>query len=376
MLLKTLMALQSVETGFDTRHVLAINVPVMSYGKTPQQVIEFYQQTVRRIHDLPGVEAVAVGTMVPWRDSDFGFGLDFSADGHVRAPGEEDPRARFRVITPGFFAALGVPLIAGRDFNDGDRQGSEPVVIVSQSVAAQMFPKQDPLNRHIIWTDPVTKFIGISAVPRRIVGVAADVDDTNVAPEKSLSIYHPVGQQEVWGGRLFIHTHANPYTLVTPITRVIRGMATDQPVERAATLEDIRAEVLSPNRLNLLVFGGFAAVALLIALVGVAGVLAFSVSGRTREFGIRMAIGSQPSALVAGVIRQGAAMAGAGVVAGLVCGFAFARLAANYSNNIKMPGVMPVLGSALLLLVAAVIASVVPALRAARVDLLKALRAD
>ena len=118
-LLKTLLTLQATQTGFDTRHVLAINVPVMAYGKTTDQIIAFYKETTRRITDLPGVEGVAVGTMVPWRDAgQFGPGLQFSADGHVRAPGEEDPRARFRTVSPGFFAALGVPLIAGRDFND------------------------------------------------------------------------------------------------------------------------------------------------------------------------------------------------------------------------------------------------------------------
>ena len=295
MLLKTLLALQAAETGFDTRHVLAVNVPVMSYGRTPEQIVGFYRETMRRITELPGVDRVAVGTQVPWRDAgSFGPGFEFSADGRVRAPGEEDPRARFRTVSPGFFAALGVPMIAGRDFNDLDRRGGEPVVIVSQSLAQRMFPNQDAVNRHLMWTDAVMKFIDVSPQPRRIVGVVADVDDENVVPGPALTVYHPFGQEQIWGGRLFVHAHGDPYALVAPITRIIRDMSADQPVERAATLEDIRAEVLTPDRLNTLVFGGFAAVALAIAVVGVAGVLAFSVSGRTREFGIRLAIGSQP----------------------------------------------------------------------------------
>jgi ABC-type antimicrobial peptide transport system permease subunit len=226
-----------------------------------------------------------------------------------------------------------------------------------------------------MWTDPVMKFIDVSPAPRRIVGVAADVDDENVVPGPALSIYHPL-DQEIGGGRLFVHTHTDPYALVTPIARIIRGMAVDQPVERAATLEDIRAEVLTPDRLNAVVFGGFAAVALAIAVVGVAGVLAFSVSGRTREFGIRLAIGSQPRHLVTGVLAQGAVMAVAGVLAGAACGFALARLAGGYFTDVRMPGAAPVAGSAIVLLAAAVIASLLPAVRAARVDVMQALRSD
>jgi predicted permease len=377
MLLKTLLALQAVQTGFDTRHVLALNVPVTTYGRTPDQVVGFYKETIRRITALPGVDTVAVGTAVPWRDAgSFGFGLEFSADGHVRASGEEDPRARFRVISPGFFAALGVPIIAGRDFNDLDLRGGDPVVIVSQSLAQRMFPNQDAVNRHVMWTDPVIKFIDVSGAPRRIVGVAADIDDEHVVPGPALTVYHPLAQQGIWGGRLFVHAHTNPYALVTPITRIVRDQSADQPVEHAATLEDIRAEVLTPDRLNALVFGGFAAVALAIAVVGVAGVLAFSVSGRTREFGIRLAIGAQPRHLLAGVIGEGALMAAVGVVAGAACGFALARLASGYFQDMRMPGAVPVIGSVVVLLAAAVVASVLPALRAARVDVMQALRGD
>jgi putative ABC transport system permease protein len=376
MLLKTLIALQAVETGFDMHHVLAINVPEMPYGKTPEQITAFYLEAVRRIQQLPGVDGVAVGSSVPWRDAgNFGPGFEFSADGHVKAAGEEDPRGRFRTVSPGFFAALGVPIIAGRDFNAADRKGSEPVVIVSQSVAQRMFPNQDAVNHHLIWTDPIMKFIGVTPAPRRIVGVAADVDDENVAPGPPLSVYHPFGQ--AFGGeRLFVHTRANPYGLVSPITGIIRQMSADQIVERAATLEDVRAEVLTPDRLNTLVFGAFAAVALLIAVVGVAGVLAFSVSGRTREFGIRLAIGSQPRHLLTGVIAEGAVMAAIGVLAGAICGYALARLAGSYFQDVPLPGVLPVIGSAIVLLAAAVVASILPAARAARVDVMQALRSE
>src|SRR5207245_10926443 len=133
-----------------------------------------------------------------------------------------------------------------------------PVVIVSASLAQRMFPNQDAVNRHVKWTDPVMKFIDVSPAPRRIVGVAADVDDENVVPGPAQAVYHPF-EQEIGGGRLVVHARTNPYALVAPITRIIRGMSAEQPVERAATLEDVRAEVLTPERLNTLVFGIFAA---------------------------------------------------------------------------------------------------------------------
>jgi putative ABC transport system permease protein len=153
-------------------------------------------------------------------------------------------------------------------------------------------------------------------------------------------------------------------------------MSAEQPIERAATLEDVRAEVLTPDRLNTLVFSIFAAVALAIAVVGVAGVLAFSVSGRTREFGIRLAVGSQPRHLLTGVLAEGAVMATFGVVTGAASGWALARVAASYIEKVQMPGIVPVVGAAIVLLAAAVVASVMPAARAARVDVISALRAD
>jgi len=160
------------------------------------------------------------------------------------------------------------------------------------------------------------------------------------------------------------------------VTRIIRNLSADQPVERASTLKDIRATVLAPDRLNSLVFGVFAAVALVIAVVGVTGVLAFSVSARTREFGIRLALGSQPQQLLRGVITQGAVMAAAGVLSGAAFGFVVARVAGSYFGDLKMPGVLPVIVSAFLLFVAAVIASWLPAARAARVDVMQALRSE
>jgi hypothetical protein len=340
-------------------------------------VVEFYKEAMRRVHQLPGVDGVAVGMLTPWREGGtFGPGFQFTAEGYVRATAEDDPRGQFRVVSPGFFAALGSPMIAGRDFNELDRNDSEPVTIISQSVARRMFPTQEALNRRLILTDPIMKFIDMKPTPMRIIGIAADIDDEHMVPQPTLTVYTPFGQGPLFGGRLFVHVRSDPYALINPITRTIRNLSVDQPVERAATLEDVRAEVLTPDRLNALVFGGFALVALTIAVVGVAGVLAFSVSARTREFGIRLAIGSQPRHLLQRVIAEGTVITAMGIGAGLAGGLAIQRLAGSYFENAQMPGVWVVAGAAGVLLAAAVVASAWPAMRAARVDVIQALRAD
>ncbi len=373
MLLTTLVALQTVRTGFDT-NVLALDVPVISFARPREQVATFYKEALRRIAEVPGVERVAVGTIVPWRDAGgFGPGFQFSVEGYAKANGEEDPRARFRTVSPGFFAALGVPIIEGRDFDATDIADGEPVVIVSQSVAQRMFPTSAALNRQLLWTDPVMDFIGVSKVPRRIVGIAADVDDENVVPGPAMSVYHPF-EQAIGGGRLFVHAAGDPYALVSPITRIIRELEPEQPVERAATLADVRAEVLAPNRLNALVFGGFAGVALTIAVVGVAGVLAFSVSARTREFGIRLAMGSTPRNLMTRVLKEGAVIAGIGILAGALGGAALVWVVGRFVADLDLPGALPIAAAAFVLVAAAVLASLMPATRASRVDVSETLR--
>jgi putative ABC transport system permease protein len=375
-LMKTLFVLEQTRPPFDSANVLAVNLPLMSYGKTPQQVDEFYREVQRRVSALPGVEHVSSGFGTPWRDDrGLSISFQFAAQGAKRADGQ-DYRAKFRVVSPGFFDTFGVPIQEGRDFNDSDKDGSERVVVISQSLAKMLYPGQDAVNHTLWWTDGVIKFVGISAEPRRIIAVVPDFDDENIIPSPAMTIYEPTEQEQGWNGRLFVRAHQDAYTLVPTITQTIRAMSADQPVEKASTLGDVRAEVLTPDRLNAIVFGGFAAVALLISVVGVAGVLAFSVSGRTREFGIRMALGAPPRNILAIVLVEGMAMACIGVGAGVVVGFALARAIARYVTDIHQPGPLAFVGSAVVILGAAVIASAVPAARAARVNAVEALRSE
>jgi len=375
MLLATLVALQTARTGYNMRQVLAVNVPASLTGLGDPKAIAFFQEATRRVSKLPGVEDAAVGSFVPWRDAgSMGPGFQFTVEGYSPADGEENPRGRMRIVAPRFFGVLGVPILAGRDFTEEDRRGKEPVTIVSQSVAQRLFANGEAVNRHLTWTDPVFSIYG-KPTPTRIVGVVADVDDENLVPGPALTIYQPVWQMGV-AGRLFIRAAGDPYALVPAVTRVIRDISAEQPVERAATLEDVRAEVLSPERLNAFVFSGFAGIALLIAVVGVAGVLAFSVSARTREFGVRLAIGSAPRHLLAGVLSEGVRIAAIGIAAGAAGGFVLARVAVRFIPSVQVPGALPLIGATAVLIAAAIVASLMPAARAARVDVLQALRSE
>src|SRR3954447_10971679 len=207
-LLTTLVALQRAHPGINTRNVLALHVPV-NYTRPREESLPLYREAIRRVGQLPGVEQVSVGTVVPWREAGAFFDAQFTVEGYAKADGEDDPRGRFRTVSPGYFASLGVPIIAGRDFNANDRNDTEKVVIVSQSLAQRLFPGQDAVNRRFTWTDPVMKFIDVSTGPRRIIGIAADIDDENVIPGPALVVYHPV-DQEIGGGRLFVHARTDP----------------------------------------------------------------------------------------------------------------------------------------------------------------------
>ena len=250
MLLTTLLALQATPTGFDTRNVLALNVPVVSYDAaagTDRRLLQGSDAPHRgaaRRRAGGGRHDRAVARRRHLRP-----GFQFSAEGYAKADGEEDPRARFRTVSPGFFAALGVPIIAGRDFTDADRRDARKVVIVSQSLAQRMFPTQDAVNRRLMWTDPVMKFIDVSTEPRRIVGVVADVDDENVVPGPAMTRLSPVRAGD--RRRPPVRPRADGSVRAGAADHAHHPrLSADQPVEQAATLDDVRAEVLAPDRLE------------------------------------------------------------------------------------------------------------------------------
>jgi predicted permease len=376
-LLTTLRSMQTAQPGFETGHVLVANLPLISDGRTPQQVAQFYQEAQRKVSALPGVDSAATAMVGPWLERRLlSFTLQFAVEGRKGESGTDDLRARFRFVSPGYFATLGIPILEGRDFTEADRKESELVVVVSKSIAQQLFPGQDAIDRHIMWTDPLIKVAGISPSARRIIGVLADVDDADILPQRNLTIYSPFAQGPLYGACLLVRSGRDPTALIPSITKTIRAVAATQPVEHASTLEDVRTEVLANNRVNAVVFGGFAILALAISVVGIAGVLAFSVSWRRREFAIRLAVGAQPLRILSNVLMDGATTAAIGIALGGLVGWGLSRLAGNYVSELQLPGPIPLLGSAAVVVMSALLASLVPAARAARVDTVQALRAE
>ena len=312
---------------------------------------------------------------VPWRDTGKWAPVQFTVEGYTPANGEENPYARSRSVGAGFFSTLGIPLVAGREFNEDDRLGKERVVIVSQTVAQRLFPNGDALNRNLTVLGSLNQSGATKPVPARIVGVVADVDDEGVERTPAMALYTPIRGKGLPMAN--VRAHIGRSVRACPaVTRIIRDVSANQAVDRPATLEDVRAEVLTPQRLNAFVVTGFAGIALLIAVVGVAGVLAFGVSARTREFGVRLAIGSTPRDLLVGVLSEGAAIVAIGIVAGVAGGYAVAALAASYFADVQLPGVFPPSSPRRCWSPRRWSASLMPASRASRVDVLSALRAE
>ena len=393
MLVAALIALQTANAGFLTRQVLAFDIPPFSLGSPantrpastaaaasttpipPEQAPDLYREVTQRVGQTPGVDGVVGGMFVPWRDTGRWPHVQFTVEGYTPANGEENPYARQRSVGPGYFSMLAIPMVAGREFTEDDRIGKERVVIVSQSVAQRLFANGDALNRKF-WTVSQLSFTGlVNSTPSRIIGVVADVDDEKVDGAPAMAVYNPYRGKGL-PMRMFVRTSGDPYALVPTVTRIIRDLSVNQAVERPATLEDVRAEVLAPERLNAFVVSGFAGIAMLIAVVGISGVLAFSVSARTREFGIRLAVGSAPRHLLVRVLREGASIVAVGIAAGAAAGYVFAGVASSYLEHVRVPSALPVIVAATLLATAAVLASLLPAARASRVDVLQALRSE
>ena len=377
LLTRTMIRLSEVDTGLKTEEILTIEVPLLVPGRAfdPQAdaaAKDAYDRMRTAVSTLPGVTEVGVGSPMPLQAS--GVRFDVKAEGRALAPGEAMPNAELRTANPQFFRAAGIPLLRGREFAATDRATSGLVVIVNQTLAERLFPGQDPVGQRIAWTGDVLRFTPISGDWRTIVGVVGNTKDGGLdAPPRSV-VFMPFGQMLALGGGLVIRCDSNAARLVTPVTRIVHDIAPTAPIEHVLTIAQIKDQSVSPRRLNAALISSFGILALLIAAVGIAGVLAFSVSTRTNEIGIRMSLGADRGRVQRMILGEGGVL----LVLGLVLGVAGAWFASGLIRGLLF-GVAPhdpvtLAGVASLMAAIGILACWIPALRASRIDPVIAMR--
>ncbi len=374
LLARTLMQLYEVDPGVRVENTLTMEVPLEG-ERTPAQTLALQEEMRARLAALPGVTEVGVGWNVPLRAS--GVLLELKAEGRAEEPGVPRPVAEYRTATPEYFRAAGMPLLSGREFAATDRSDGGRVVILNRSAAARLFPGRDPIGRRVAWTGDVLRFIPLSGEWRTVVGVVGDTRDAGPDAPPPPAVYQPMAQNDMgfFPGGFVIRAPAAA-TLGPQAARIVRDLVPDQPVERVATLEQIREQTLAPQRLNALLVGAFGAVALVIAAVGIGGVLAFFITQRTAEIGIRMSLGADPSRVMRMVLADGGLLLGIGIGLGLVGSVVAARLLQGLLFGVPPRDPLTLLGVALLMAAVGLTACALPARRAARVDPMVALRAQ
>jgi putative ABC transport system permease protein len=366
LLANSFVRLVRVDSGFDANGLVAVplEIPVERYPDAG--VIRFYADLIERVRAIPGVSAASATSTDPFRQ--FGFGNNVTPeDRAAAAPSSGLLQAGWRSITPGFFAAARVPLIRGRDFSAADRRGGERVVIVSQSLARQLWPNQDAVGRRLFWG-------GTTGRPRTVVGVSGDLQDVNLGAAPQPMLFVPHAQVDVPGMTLLVRTPLDAAAVAPSLRAAVREMDPAMAPPEVHAVSASRAEAAGGSRFNLWVLGAFAGIALVLAVTGVYAMLSFAVVQRRRELAIRLALGADSSSVVRLLLGGGLTLAAAGVGMGLLAATAAARVMTKLLYGIAPTDLLTFTGAALLLLGAAALACYLPARRAGRLDPLAALR--
>ena len=366
LLTRTMMQLSEVDTGLKTENVLTMEVPFDFETRNDTVAKALFERMRLEIAAIPGVREVGVGSAVPLRATQ--IMLDVKADGRPLASGEAQPRAEFRTTSPEYFRAAGIPLLKGREFSTTDLQTSAKVVILNKTLADKLFGDRDPVGQRVAWTGEVLKFIGISGEWRTVVGVVGDTRDAGLDVEPHGVVFQPLAQEALFGGGLVIRSDRDPKTLAPEATRLVRNIVPQDPIENVMTVNEIRDASVAPRRLNAVLISSFGGLALIIAAVGIAGVLAFSVSARTNEIGIRMSLGADSSRVQRMILGEGGVLLGVGLALGVVGALFATRLMQGFLFGVAPHDPVTLAGVAVTMLAVGVGACWLPALRAARID--------
>ena len=372
LLVRALWRIEATDPGFRTEGVLTLRtaLPMPKYYETVRRA-GFYTHVLSAVRALPGVSSAAYISFLPMvmRGGIWPITVDGKAVEVQRSGGHQ---ASLRFVTPGFFATMGIPFHRGRDVAESDTLDAPFAAVVSESFVRRYWPDQDPLGRHFM----------MAFHDRMIVGVVGDIRVRGLERNSEPQAYLPYRQvQDGWvigyaPKDLVIHSASGPGTLLPAVRRIIRSADAEQPVSDVRTMADIVEEQTASRAAQVRVLGAFAAIAFLLAGVGIHGLLSFAVSRRTQEIGVRIALGARPGGIVGMIVRQGALLAGAGVLPGIALAYAAGRAMEGLLAGVK-PGDAVTFASAIgLCLLMTVLGSLLPALRAVRIDPITAIRSE
>jgi putative ABC transport system permease protein len=377
LLIRSLWMLRGVNPGFDPDHVITmfLSIPSTKFT-TPQRQISFYDRVLRRVQALPGVQSDGVIDALPLTGG--GSHQPVQIEGRPVQAMADQPEVDVRVISPGYRSAMHIPLLRGRDLNDSDVAGRPGVVLVSQSMARQFWPNEDPIGKRLM-------MYFFPAMTREVVGVVADVKDDALSQTRTASmLYMPLGQLspsrdgqwQSFGMSLAVRTHTDPGSVISAITNAVNEIDSEVPALYVKTMQDTIDESLLQQRFTMLLLSGFAGLALLLAAVGIYSVLAYAVRWRVREIGIRMALGAQIRDVVGMVVADSLKPTCIGVAVGLAGALALGRVMSNLIYGVAASDPLTIAAVTLLLGLVALFASIIPAYRATRIDPLRALREE
>jgi putative ABC transport system permease protein len=369
LMIRSFLSLQKVNPGFNANHVVTmqVNLPRNKY-QDPAQGAAFQQQVLQRLQGLPGVESASLSMALP--PSLLIMTNPFTVEGKPPAPGEAPPLAEQLLISPDYFKTLGIKLLHGRAFTEADNQNMPPIIIINKTFAETYFGDENPVGKRLQTGDynPQSPF-------ETIVGVVDDVKYTGLHAERKATMYTPF-LQNLWWRSMYVavRTEGEPLKAVAAIREEIGAVDKDLPLSNIKTMEQLLAESVTEPKALTTLFGLFGAVALVLASIGIYGVMSYTVSQRRRELGIRMALGAQKNQVLQLVIRQGMKLAVVGVGLGLLASFALTRLMESLLFGVSATDLVTFVVVALVLTTVAMAACLVPALRASRTDPMVALR--
>jgi putative ABC transport system permease protein len=362
LLIKSFMLLREVNPGFDAENVLTMRVALDGTYTDPQQQATFYHELTRRVSALPGVESAGATLTLPLGGTDFDVGRTFVPEGRPLAT-EEALVTDYFVVTPDYFKTMRIPVKTGRSFTDLDTAENPKVVVLNESIVRRVFAGENPIGKRItVWPD--------EQFPREIVGVVGDVRSSKLVDEETgYQVYVPYAQDAGWGSlSLAVRTKGEPEALTSPVRSAILSIDKNQPAYDVKTMDDVFSASVANTRLVVLLFGVFSMFALLLASIGIYGLIAYSVAQRTREIGIRLALGAQTKDVLRMVITQGMILALIGAGLGLAGAFAATRVMRGLLYGVSATDPMIFIGVSLLLTVVALLACYIPARRATKVD--------